>query len=178
MKKIAIYNIEKDKLNKIQSEKLFKDIAIITFYDENLVLTVKELFENTIEGVRSDKYHKTYVIMNEITPDDFKIINSFLKTLDLNFIAVTRNNHNESWELDKLFNEVTQEDKQFVAKDELKRLLVSLNDIDLSKYSNSDTFALKKALMDGFLILNSDDISLNIIENSINNIKYLLNKLN
>ncbi len=180
MKKLAFYNINDVLFQTIKNLKELSDIHIFRFDDSKLSLYVKDIFEmDDTHGV-SKEFDKSYLIMSGFSVDDFKQLNKTFEENNINFdgIKITRTAKNENWSIKNLLVEVNDEDLMIKSKTILKDILISMNNINLNKYSDDLTFGLKKTLMHGFLILNAKDVELSQIEEAINNINYFKENLN
>lgn len=179
MKSLAFYNLNDELFSKLVNIEELNEYRFNRFYDEDLSSKVKDVFlVNSFNG-ECKLYDKTYMIMDNLSVDDIKSLsNIFLKNnIEFNGIKILHTEKNSEWSLKDLFTEVNEEDKLFKLNQRLREVLISLNDYDLSKYPEEKTFALKKALMDGFLILNNKSAGVELVENAINSINYLKENL-
>jgi translation elongation factor EF-1beta len=81
---------------------------------------------------------------------------------------------NKEWALKALLEEVSEEHEIVTRVFELRKLIKSTNDMDLSKYEEPLSFGLKQALLNGYILINSKDINVDKLDEAIENINHFL----
>lgn len=176
MKKIVLYNVEEELLEKYRSIEEFKDIKFSRVFDEDLDKTVNDLFELEKNIGNCEAFEKSYMIMSDISKDDLNFVNKILKKYDLEFngIRVMKTQINKDWTLKALLKEVSEEHEIMTRIFKLRKLIISTNDMDLNKYEEPLSFGLKQALLNGYVLINSKDINIDKLDEAIANIKQFL----
>jgi len=176
MKKIVLYNVEEELLEKYRSIEEFKDIKFSRVFDEDLDKTVNDLFELEKNIGNCGAFEKSYMIMSNISSDDLNFINKTLKEYNLVFngIKVMKTQTNKEWALKALLEEVSEEHEIVTRVFKLRKLIKSTNDMDLSKYEEPLSFGLKQALLNGYILINSKDINVDKLDEAIENINHFL----
>lgn len=179
MKKIVLYNVSEDIVDRYKNIKEFNDIVFSRIFDEDLETIINDLFKLEDHNGTNLKFEKSYMLMEGISPDDLTYINKVLKENDLSFkgIKVMKTDHNKEWTLKALLDEVTEEDEVMSRVTILRKLIISTNDLDLNKYDEDLSFGLKQALMNGYVLIKSKDLQIDKLDEAIRNIQYFLNAI-
>ena len=179
MKTIVLYNVDKETIKKYQEIKELEDIQFKQIFDEDLQVTIEDLFDLPEHDGTCKKYSKSYMLFSGIDADGLSAFTQILKENNLSFkgVKVMKTSHNIKWTLNALLDEVTEEDAIMTRVTILKKLLIASNEVDLNAYTEEKTYPLKQALMKGYLLLQNKELELIKIDESINSIKYFLNDL-
>ncbi|NLC96547.1 MAG: DUF3783 domain-containing protein [Erysipelotrichaceae bacterium] len=179
MKTIVLYNIDKEIVDKYKEIEELKDVIFKRIDDTYLDVTVQDIFEKEDSLGDCSVYKRSYMIMEGVDKDYLSILNKAFKDNDLKFSGVKamKTEYNKNWKLRDLFDEITEEDEIMSRVTTLRKLIMSTNNLDLSKYEESLSFGLKQALMNGYILINSKDLNIIKLDESINNIKYFLNSI-
>ena len=88
MKKIVLYNVNEDIVDRYKNIKEFNDIVFSRIFDEDLETIINDLFKLEDHNGTNLKFEKSYMLMEGISPDYLTYINKVLKENDLSFKGI------------------------------------------------------------------------------------------
>ena len=168
MSKLLLYIHEEnvfELLNKVAEENNYEVLRIDDTY---LKYKLGDLFLETNNMNKTYSYKEDYMFMKGISKEDLIAYLKRLDELGLEFegIKVMETETNKTWLLEEVMKETESEHQVMKKVFVLQEVMKSCNEMDLSNASEE----LRMALMNGYLLLQSGEISLDSVNNAIEKI--------
>ncbi|MEG0177591.1 DUF3783 domain-containing protein [Anaerorhabdus sp.] len=179
MKKIRLYGCPKEMVESYQRITPITKVEVSSINDDDLSMTLEESFKIDNDYHENSIYEEMFMIMQGFDTVAMMAFLNKLKELDIPFggIKIMQTDHNKDWKLMELFKEVKQEHELFQKSEVLKQVLMSTNNIKLHSLSEKKQVIFKETLMKGYMILQSPDRTLEVVEGSIKEILSLLKEI-
>lgn len=170
MKKIVVYDSNLSERKEVS--KLCDAFGIECFYIGDNYLDF--CFTDALKIQENDKseaikYTKHFLLMQGFSKEEFLALDEKLMEFNLSdsFIKISLTEHNGSWMLKNLFEEVEKEDRLYKKIEILRNLLDECNRLDYSLSSNEQRLAIQDNFLHAFILLNSRKINEEDVDNSI-----------
>lgn len=131
-------------------------------------------FEDALKIQENDKsesnqYSKHFLLMRDFSKEEFLELDEKLMEFNLSdsLIKISLTEHNGSWLLRNLFEEVEKEDRLYKKIEILRNRLDECNRLDYSLSSNEQRLAIQDNFLHAFILLNSRKINEEDVDNSI-----------
>ncbi|MEG0170363.1 DUF3783 domain-containing protein [Anaerorhabdus sp.] len=179
MKKIRLYGCPKEMVESYKNLSSLTKVNVSTIRDEDLNKTLEEVFIEESVFEENSIYEEMFMIMQGFTTETMMDFLNKLKEMDVPFggIKIMQTEHNKTWKLLDLLNEVKKEHELFQKSEVLKQVIMSTSKVSLHSLSEKKQIEFKEQLMKSYMILQSPERTLDQVESCIRDCLSLLKEI-
>ena len=152
------------------------NIAVYPLDDGMMDKTVSEILQHPQKtGKGCTRFDLSFMLLNNIDDDDLKSLHeqttaSFQGDKPVKMMVTE---HNRTWPLAYLFEEVSKEHRLFAQVEEISAMMKKLNDVNMTDWDNAKKEKMKMAVMKAYILLNSGNFTEQNVEESYTELKEL-----
>lgn len=180
MKKICFYGCKEEIVYAYKLLCNKHNIEVVILSDDDLDKPLEEVFKiQDFHFADNEAFEDMFMLMDEIDRElMLKLLDEF-KSEGIPFggIKIIKTVPNAKWKISDLFKEVIREHEIFKKNEILKQLIVSANDINKGKLSHEQITKMNEVLLQGYMVMQSNEKNIELIDASIENILELLKEI-
>ncbi|SJZ33740.1 DUF3783 domain-containing protein [Anaerorhabdus furcosa] len=179
MKKIRLYGCPKEMVDTYKELSKITGVEVSSLCDCDLDKTLEEAFviDSTFE--ENKVFDEMFMMMQGFTTEDMLEFLNKLKELEVPYggIKIMQTEHNKTWRLHDLFEEVKKEHELFQKSEVLKQVIISTSKVDLHSLDEKKQTVFKEQIMKSYMILQSPERTLEQVEENIHACLSLLKEI-
>lgn len=179
MKKIRLYGCNENTVNTYKMIAENNNIEFSSLPDAALGLALHEVFLQPFEYEENKVFNQMFMLFQGFTKDDMVKFIEHLKEHEVPYggIKVVETDHNMNWKVEDLFKEVLMEHELFQKSEVLKQVIMSANQVNLHSLSEEKQKIFREQLMRAFMILQTPNRDLEMVDSCIKETLNLLKEI-
>lgn len=173
MKKVCFYGCKEEIVYGYKLICNKHNIEVIALSDNDLSKTLEVVFEDRdFHFQDNEEFNEMFMLMNGIDRElMMKLLDEFKdEGIPFGGIKIMKTVHNYNWKVRNLFEEVVKEHEIFKKNEILRQMIVAANDINKVKLSHEQVTKMNEVLLQGYMVMQTNEKNIEQIDASINNI--------